>query len=719
MADWLVQVAFAAPVPGPFDYLAGDLRPATGARVLVEFGHRETVGYVVGSGERGADDTRELKSIRSLLDEQPWFDQELWRSLSFVARYYHRGQGEVLSMALPAALRRVRLPKVRAPLGWRALVTDAAAQSRSPLQSELLAKLGADCVPQAELLELLPKATTALRQLEQRGVVERVELLPGIRARQGRLPTLQPEQQAAVDAVALDGGYSAWLLDGVTGSGKTEVFLALARRALALCRQVLILVPEIGLVPQMVQRAQHQLDGQIVVLHSELAEGERLIAHRAVADGAADVVVGTRSALWAPLPRLGLIVVDEEHDGAYKQQEGVRYHARDMALVRAQALAVPVVLGSATPSMESLANVERGRMQRLQLDTRVGGVPAPRWWVEDLSQAPTFSVIGGQAQQLIAEHLQRDQQVLVFRNRRGFAPVLICRDCGWQAQCSDCDARLVIHRGEGRLRCHHCGLSMPTPASCPDCGSLALHALGVGTERVEDALVKAFPNTPILRFDRDTVARKGAREAGLAALRKGGAAIIVGTQMLAKGHDLPRLGLVVVCQLDEQLHGVDFRATERLAQLLVQVAGRAGRRDARGMVVLETAFPQHQVLRQLLDQGYRSFAATTLAERRAARMPPFAHSALLRADSVKRETLDEFLNRAAEQARLMLPDGVELFGPLSPPMARRANRERGQIMLMSDRRDSLHGLLGAWLVQLRKLRGAVHWTVDVDPLDWY
>ena len=718
MSDWVVQVVFSTPVPGPFDYLGGDLRPAVGARVLVDFGHRETVGFVVGSGPRDSACDRELKPLRAVLDEQPWFDDELWRSLSFVARYYHRGRGEVLSMALPAALRRVRLPTARAALGWRkADGVDGGA--KTDLQQLLLSRLGNNWQPQELLLDEMPTAASALRQLERRGLIERCELPPGVVGAAAQVPQLEPDQAAAVAAVGFDCGYQGWLLDGVTGSGKTEVFLALARRALAAGRQVLLLVPEIGLVPQMVARAQVQIDGRIVVLHSELAEGERLLAHRAVADGLADLVVGTRSALWAPLPRLGLIIVDEEHDAAYKQQEGVRYHARDMALVRARELAIPVMLGSATPSLESLANVERGRLRRSRLNLRVGGAPKPRWWVEDLSQAPAKSVVGQHAIKLIGEQLAQGQQVLVFRNRRGYAPVLICRDCGWQAQCRDCDARLVIHRGQGRIRCHHCGWSAPTPASCPECASLALFPLGVGTERVEDALTAAFPETPILRFDRDTVARKGAREAGLATLREGGAAIIIGTQMLAKGHDLPRLGLVVVCQLDEALHGIDFRATERLAQLLIQVAGRAGRREARGLVVLETAFPQHPVLQELLQHGYPAFAERTLQERRAARMPPYAHSALLRADAQRRDRLDEFLQVAAEKARADLVAGVELFGPLTPPMARRANRERGQILLMSDRRDSLHRLLEPWLDKLRRLRGGVHWTIDVDPLDWY
>ncbi|MCB1837850.1 MAG: primosomal protein N', partial [Alcanivoracaceae bacterium] len=507
-----------------------------------------------------------------------------------------------------------------------------------------------------------------------------------------------------------------WLLDGVTGSGKTEVFLALARRALAAGRQVLLLVPEIGLVPQMVARAQVQIDGRIVVLHSELAEGERLLAHRAVADGLADLVVGTRSALWAPLPRLGLIIVDEEHDAAYKQQEGVRYHARDMALVRARELAIPVMLGSATPSLESLANVERGRLRRSRLNLRVGGAPKPRWWVEDLSQAPAKSVVGQHAIKLIGEQLAQGQQVLVFRNRRGYAPVLICRDCGWQAQCRDCDARLVIHRGQGRIRCHHCGWSAPTPASCPECASLALFPLGVGTERVEDALTAAFPETPILRFDRDTVARKGAREAGLATLREGGAAIIIGTQMLAKGHHFPNLALAIILDADGGFLSADFRGPEHASQLILQVAGRTGRAQHRGTVIIQSRHPEHAMLHTLLSGDYHQISRQLLNERRITGLPPCGHLAMFRSESLKAADSQQLLDDLASVA---VDPRVQILGPIPAPLERRQGRFRFQLLLRADHRAPLHGAIEQLLATLEShpLARRCRWHLDVDPLD--
>jgi primosomal protein N' (replication factor Y) len=716
-AGCVVQVAIPAPVRGPFDYLHSGPTPPLGCRVKVQFGPRERVGFVVGSASAESGD-RALKPIIAVLDWQPWFPPDLWVTLSFAADYYQRELGEVLSLALPTALRRVRLPRERGEQGWR-LSGQGADLARTPLQARLLALLRVAERSQGELEAELAGASAGLRQLARRGVVESFDLPPGVLGQAQPGPPLESDQQAAVAAIAAHSGYQPWLLEGVTGSGKTEVYLALARRVQAEGRQVLLLVPEIGLVPQMLERARQRLSGRIGVLHSELAETERLQIHRAVAEGRIDCVIGTRSALFAPLPKLGLIVVDEEHDGAWKQQEGVRYHARDLALVRARELAIPVLLGSATPSLETLANVERGRCLRLALPVRAGGALAPRWWLEDLSTAPAREVVGREALRLIGQQLQRDRQVLVFRNRRGYSPVLVCGDCGWQAQCGSCDARLVLHRAEGRLRCHHCGHQELLPIACPACAGLALRPLGVGTERVEDVLGKHFPGVPMYRFDRDSVARKGSREAALEALREGGAAIIIGTQMLAKGHDLPRLGLVVVCQLDEALYSTDYRASERLAQLLIQVGGRAGRREQAGLVVLETAHPQHPVLRQLLDHGYPAFAASTLEQRRLAGLPPWTHAALLRADAAQRDVLDAQLVELRRFLDSVAPVSVQVHGPLLPPMARRAGRERGQLLLLADSRPPLQSLLRKLRDEMGRLRGAVHCSIDVDPLDWY
>ena len=713
----IVQVALPLPVPGPFDYAhAGSALPI-GCRVRVPFGARELVGFVVGNAPASEPD-RALRPVTEILDRQSWFGPDLWTLLRFAADYYQRELGEVMAMALPTALRRLRLPKARPLLSWR-LRQHGPDLARTPLQARLLGRLQTDGQTQSDLLEWEPQALSGLQQLRRRGIVEAVPLPIGQAGQAQAGPNLSAAQQSVVDAIGAGQGFQSWLLQGVTGSGKTEVYLQLAQRALDRGQQVLLLVPEIGLVPQMLARAAERLSGRSTVLHSELAETERLLIHQAIARGEIDIVVGTRSALFAPLERLGLIVVDEEHDAAYKQQEGVRYHARDLALVRGRTLDIPVVLGSATPSLETLWNVQRGRCQRLSLTARAGGALAPEWWVEDLSTAPPREVVGQQALTLIARELDADRQVLVFRNRRGFAPVLLCGDCGWQAQCPHCDARLVLHRTRQQLRCHHCDHVMRLPDACPECGSLGLRPLGVGTERVEDVLARRFPGVPLYRFDRDSVARKGAREASLTQLQSGGAALIVGTQMLAKGHDLPSLGLVVICQLDELLHSVDYRATERLAQLLVQVSGRAGRREQRGRVVLETAWPQHPVLQTLLNEGYPAFAEQALQQRIAAGLPPASHAALLRADDPRRETLDAFLLALADALRPLLPDGVQLHGPIHPPMARRAGRERAQLLLLSPQRPPLQQALRCLRELLVQRRGSVHCSVDVDPLDWY
>jgi primosomal protein N' (replication factor Y) (superfamily II helicase) len=718
VSSCVLQVAIPAPVRGPFDYLHDGPVPPLGCRVRVEFGPRQRVGFVVGS--TAVDDSgRTLKRVLEVLDLQAWFTPDLWQMLRFAADYYQRELGEVLALALPAALRRSRLPRIRTAQVWRR-IQDGPDLARSVDQARLLGLLSETAQPQTVLEQALPGALASLRQLRRRGIVESIDELPGVLGL-GRVgPALEADQRAAIATLTqAKPGYCPWLLEGVTGSGKTEVYLELARTVLAAGQQVLLLVPEIGLVPQMLERARQRLSGRLAVLHSELAETERLVIHQAIARGQIDCVVGTRSALFAPLAKLGLIVVDEEHDAAYKQQEGVRYHARDLALVRASKLDIPVLLGSATPSLETLANVARGRCQRLSLPLRAGGAVAPKWWLEDLSSAPPREVVGHEALRLIGQQLERDRQVLVFRNRRGYAPVLVCGDCGWQAQCGACDARLVLHRGEGRLRCHHCGHQENLPLACPECGSLGLRPLGVGTERVEDVLGKHFPGVPLYRFDRDSVARKGSRETALEALRSGGAAIIVGTQMLAKGHDLPRLGLVVVCQLDESLYSVDYRATERLAQLLIQVGGRAGRREKAGLVVLETAHPQHPVLRKLLDEGYPAFAEATLEQRRQAGLPPWSHAALLRADAPEREPLDAWLVELRAHLDQINGGGVQVHGPLLPQMSRRAGRERGQLLLLADTLPPLQQLLRELRKALAKRRGAVHCSIDVDPLDWY
>ncbi|HEX7112138.1 MAG TPA: primosomal protein N' [Mizugakiibacter sp.] len=553
------------------------------------------------------------------------------------------------------------------------------------------------------------------------GLVERYEAeSPSADPTPTPAAALNTEQQAAVDAVAAaDGAFQPFLLDGVTGSGKTEVYLALIERTLAAGRQALLLVPEIGLAPQTVRRLRERFGDQVDVLHSNLAEGERARAWLRARRGGAHVLLGTRSAVFAPLPDLGLVVVDEEHDTSYKQQEGFRYHARDLALVRARARGVPIVLGSATPSLESLANAGAGRYRHLRLPARAAAAQPPALRVLDVRGRKLEHGLSPALLAALADCLDRGEQALVFKNRRGYAPVLLCHACGWHAACPRCDKPLTLHRGRNMLACHHCGSERPAPAACPECGGTALAPQGHGTERLEEALAARFPAVPVVRIDRDTTRRRDAFETLLGGLPADGAAILVGTQMLAKGHDLPNLTLVAVVGVDEGLYSVDFRAGERLAQQIVQVAGRAGRARKPGAVWLQTHHPDHPLLATLLREGYAALAAAMLEERRAAQLPPYAHMVLLRAQAARAEQADAFLAEAA--AALPGDASLRVSGPMPAPMARRAGQHRAQLLLDADTRAPLRRVLPAWHTALAALPSArrVRWSLDVDPVDLY
>jgi primosomal protein N' (replication factor Y) len=532
-------------------------------------------------------------------------------------------------------------------------------------------------------------------------------------------PALNDEQRAAADSVIAARGFAPFLLDGVTGSGKTEVYLAIIRACLAQGRQALVLVPEIALTPQALRRFRERLGVDIAALHSGLGEGERARAWLAAARGEATVILGTRSALFVPLPEPGVIIVDEEHDASYKQQEGFRYHARDLAVMRAKALNVPVVLGSATPSLESLANVDAERYRLLRLSHRAGLAQPPALRVVDLRRQPLQHGLAASTLDAIADCIARDEQVLIFKNRRGYAPVLMCHDCGWSAQCPHCERALTLHRGAARLRCHHCGYEQAVPRACPACTGLALHALGQGTERLEETLAAQFPGTPIVRVDRDTTRGRRMRDALLDSLSSTGARILIGTQMLAKGHDLPHLTLVVVVGVDEGLHSLDFRASERLGQLVVQVAGRAGRAERAGTVILQTHDPAHALLATLLNGGYHALARQLLRDRRDASLPPFAQFALLRAEGKDKAELNAFLGAAAKTADAK--NAIVLHGPLEAPMPRRAGAFRGQVLVEAGERAALQAFLPRWLDEVRAIPGErrLRWSIDVDPVDLY
>ncbi len=721
----VLRVALPVPLPHPFDYLPPASGTASvGARIVVPFGRGQLVGVVVAINAEATVAGHRLKQALRLPDPDALLDAELMQTLAWAADYWLCAMGEVYANALPLALRGTRpLPAIGEEYWTLSNAGRSAldAGSRRGGSHALLAVLASGAVSARELSIRLPAWRAAARRLAAAGLVERSEQralpqpLPATSA-----PTLSDEQDHAVAAISASlGRYQPFLLDGVTGSGKTEVYLALIEQVLARGQQALLLVPEIGLAPQTVARLRARLGVRVEVLHSNLAEGDRARAWLRARAGTASVILGTRSAVFTPLPHAGLVIVDEEHDSAYKQQDGFRYHARDLALVRARALGVPVVLGSGTPSLESLANVEAGRYRSLHLRARPGALRPPQVRIVDMRAQHLQHGMSPALLSAVADTLARGEQALVFRNRRGYAPVLLCHGCGWHADCPRCEHPLTLHAHAQQLVCHHCDFHRRAPVACPSCGSVELTAQGQGTERLEEALHDRFPQVPILRVDRETTQHRDAFAQLLATLRDDQPAILVGTQMLAKGHDLPNLTLAAIVSVDEGLHSVDFRASERLAQLVVQVAGRAGRARKPGLVLLQTHQPQHPLLRNLLAQGYAATARELLAERRTIQLPPYSYQALLRVDAPQRAHVDAFLSAA--RAALPANDNLQTAGPMAAPMPLRAGRQRGQLLLEAAQRSTLHAALRPWWLELRTLPSArrVRWSLDVDPIDLY
>jgi primosomal protein N' (replication factor Y) (superfamily II helicase) len=722
----VLRVTIPVPLAQVFDYLPPpDVAAhaiAPGSRVMVPFGRGERVGVVVGHGDDSEIGRGRLKAIGQLLDPQPLITPELCASLAWAARYYQHPLGEVFETALPVGLRRAgALPTA----GVRALVRLARDEATAPRPGSraaaLFALLAAGPRTFAELDAELPGWRGAATTLRARGLVASTELTARVPPRRPIAgPPLNDEQAAAVAAISESlGVFAPTLLEGITGSGKTEVYLTLIERVIARGGQALVLVPEIGLTPQALRRFRERLACRIAVLHSGLADGERTRAWLAAARGEADVVIGTRSAIFTPLLRPGIVIVDEEHDGSYKQQDGWRYSARDLAIVRARALGVPVVLGSATPSLETLANVESARYACLRLGSRPGSARLPRFELLDLRGKPLQHGLADATIAALRACLARGEQALVFRNRRGYAPVLSCHTCGWHAACARCDKPLTWHRGAARLACHHCGAEQRVPAACPQCGNVHLAPIGLGTERIEESLGVLFPAARIVRVDRETTRRKNAVDDLLGSLDEAGPALIVGTQMLAKGHDLPNLTLVVIVGVDEGLYSVDFRAEERLAQLVIQVAGRAGRARKPGTVWLQTHHPEHPLLQTLLRRGYADAAQRLLAERREAGLPPYTHMALLRAEAKEQAAVDAFLNAASAFAPQSAE--IDIVGPMPAPMPRRAGMQRAQMLFNGATRVALQNALPDFVAHVRALREArrVRWSLDVDPLDLY
>ncbi|NNC65833.1 MAG: primosomal protein N' [Gammaproteobacteria bacterium] len=726
----VIRVAVPLPIREGLDYLwAGPgPAPAPGCRVQVPVARKSHTGIVIEHPATSPVGVDKLKRATTALDAQPIIAADLLETLVWCASYYHHPIGEVISAALPALLRRGRTAAPAPEIRWHLTadgreIDTAALARRARRQAALLEHLAAtDSAAEADLREA-GYTRAQLANLEEKGWFASLEADPPARAQSTAYapesaPVLTADQSGALEAIAAtEPGYHAFLLHGVTGSGKTEVYMRLIAEQIRARRQSLLLVPEISLTPQLVGRLERRFGEHLAVMHSALTDNERLDAWQRCRSGDAGLVVGTRSAVFAPLASPGLVIVDEEHDTSYKQAEGFRYSARDLAVFRAQRLGIPVVLGSATPSLESLHNAEQGRYTLVRMPRRIGSAGSPTVRVIDLNHHAVRNGISTPMLSAIEQHLESGNQVMLFLNRRGFAPVLFCPECGVAEECQHCDSRMTIHAASGRLRCHHCGAERALKWACASCGT-ERKAVGAGTQRVSEELRALYPNVGIGRLDRDATSRRGSLESVLADLETGKTQILVGTQMLAKGHDFPNVTLVGILNADQGLFGTDFRSNERLVQTIIQVAGRAGRADRPGEVLVQSHFPSHPLFECLLDQDYARFAELALAERRATDWPPFSHLVLWRASAVQRAAAFDYLRRLAGAARALGAD-IEVHGPAPAGMERRGGRYRAQVLLQCARRGPLHAAVDELLQRTRSWPEArkVRWAVDVDPAE--
>ena len=724
----LIQVALPVPLYRRFDYLASPPLPPVGCRVLVPFGCQQLVGVVTAHPTESDLALAKLKPFSSQLDAATLFPPALWKLLLWAADYYHHPVGEVLHHALPVLLRQGEIAERKPIPCWQLNAgneIDITSLKRAPRQQQALRLLQDGPLPAAELREQCID-TPVLKQLADKGLISPFDLhmqarewLDHLLLHEDDAPYLNSEQAIVLAAITQSDHKRPFLLEGVTGSGKTEVYLQLIRDVLAHGKQVLVLVPEIGLTPQLLRRFRRRFHAPILTLHSGMNDRERLDTWLACRAGEAAILIGTRSAIFTPFKELGLIVVDEEHDSSFKQQEGFRYHGRDLAIMRAQREQIPIVLGSATPSLESLHNALQGRYHHLQMTLRAGGAQAAQHHLLDVKHLPLQAGIAPQLLQLMDEQLAAGNQVMLFLNRRGYAPALLCHDCGWVAACPHCDAFYTWHQQDKKLHCHHCDHIRPVPHQCPECNSQNLVSSGVGTEQLAQFLEQRFPAYKTIRIDRDNTRRKGELEAHLNAIRRQEYQILLGTQMLAKGHHFPDVTLVGILDVDGALFAADFRATERLAQLCVQVAGRAGRASKPGMVVLQSHHPEHALLQDLLNNGYQHFARTCLQERQALLLPPFSYQAVLRGNCPNREPLEQFMQQAAQICHHYGAPDLQLLGPVSPVMERRAGRYRMLLMLQCPQRMRLQHYLQQLLPAIDSLtiHHSLRWHLDVDPLE--
>jgi primosomal protein N' (replication factor Y) len=726
-ARQIARVALDVPLQRSFDYCVEDAREDdVGRRICVPFGRGEKIGLILALSSSSDMPAEKLKHASAILRDMPPLPADWLALTDFCSRYYQHPIGEVIAFALPPGLRRRgALPRLDADAAYALTEAGRTALADLPRRSIALRLLqalaAAGSLPRSELRAISAGALKLLPELQEKGWVEMTkDAARDLRAAPG--PVLHAEQQAALEAVAESfGRFESFLLHGVTGSGKTEVYLRLIERLLARGEQALVLVPEIALTPQLETRVSSRFPGaRLVSLHSGLADGARSRGFLQALQGEADIVLGTRLSVFTPLPRLGLIVVDEEHDASFKQQDGMRYSARDTAIWRAKQRGVPIVLGSATPSLESWAAAQAGRYRLLGLSHRAVADALPAVRCVNTSREKLQDGMSEHLLRALALRLERNEQSLVFLNRRGYAPVLACPACGWVSRCPGCAANMVVHLADHRLRCHHCGREEHFPAACPTCGNQDIHPFGRGTQRLEAALAARFPAARIVRVDRDSARSPKQWHALLESIHNGEADILVGTQMLAKGHDFPCLTLVGVLNADAALFAADFRAGERLFAQLMQVGGRSGRAALPGEVLIQTQYPDHPLYRALAAHDYAAFAATQLAERERAGFPPHTHQAMLRAEAAELAQSVAFLKAAAERAESITHDGVHLYDAVPMRLHRRAHLERAQLLVESRSRPALQVFLAEWVAALHDLRApkALRWHIDVDPLEF-
>lgn len=726
----ILRIAVAKPLRTTFDYLppldyddASVAKLQAGARVEVPFGKGRLIGVLVSRAPESEINQTKLKRAIRVIDPASLLSKNLFELCLWAAQYYAHPVGEVLTLAFPPLLRKgaeTTAPPNAVKLTPEGRLTPQGIL-KSPKQAALIDRLQTQEATRSAL-KAEGYSSSIIKAVIDKGLatpcrIEEPEFSPSA---SDTVPTLNSEQHHAVEQLSKQTQFKASLLYGITGSGKTEVYLQTIANTIATGAQAMVLVPEIALTPQTAARFQQRFGATVGVLHSSLTETQRAREWERARTGKLQILLGTRSALFTPFYRLGLIVVDEEHDSAYKQQDGFRYHARDLAIKRAQLEQCPIVLGSATPSLETISNVNSGRFERYTLSTRARAASLPSWQIIDVRQQTLRAGLSEALVTACHQTIDKGEQALLFLNRRGFAHTLLCHDCGWVAQCDHCDSRMVIHKRHNRLRCHHCQAQKPLPKTCPNCQSNHWQGVGNGTERAELALQTMFPDTPIYRIDSDTVGSASQLDDVLDAINTHTGCLILGTQMLAKGHDLASVTLVGIVDTDALLFSSDFRAEERLSQLLTQVSGRSGRSERPGTVMLQTHHPDAEIFRQVIHQDYWETAKSLLDARHHSGLPPFGQIILIHADSKDPAEAERFLNSARHALSSSLPANHLLIGPLPAPLSKRAGKFRYQLTWLAPHEKNLHRFANEIAATLTRLphKHELSWAIDIDPQDF-